>query len=616
MSGNIEKGYHFHYVPSDEKYEHHPLISASHVRLLILRPLAVDEDCHNNSEAPLMGTMFQEEISPEAEYILLCPVPDSNPPTKALETPEGSIAITPALHNAISALSRLSDTYIKLWTSAISIDTSNESERQNQFRDMEKIYINAKQVIAFLGAEDDDTADAHDLFQTLARLDVSTPPTRLEELETIGLPPITSEAWGAIDRFLSKPWFRSIQALPACVWAKQLQFTGENWSLGADMFVAAMLTITALSLPLLGHRHNSDELADGAKCFSLFALLRAESQRGMRFGKRFGISKLLDGCRSAMADTPLEKLSIIAAVSNKGPDELLWTRGSDISDDIKECLRIARFYFDNSTDAVELLAQGRGCINGTGTPSWMLHLSKLKRYWPELYRADFRTATLDGLHKPVASGQARDLAVYCSPVPCSCPDHNAIAACTRDTRQGQADNERPSIVSLISHWQHANSLFGALRSETKEPLTTYPGSSEPVLEAMWETLRKGKPSDPKPSQSMESAKAIFLAVSTDDMVPIITLHFEKSKPALEGLADELSGWKFCVTATGYMALVPEEAEVGDVIMVVYGARVPFVFRPVPGTENYRMVGECYVHGIMNGELLLPGKLQFETRILV
>jgi hypothetical protein len=40
------------------------------------------------------------------------------------------------------------------------------------------------------------------------------------------------------------------------------------------------------------------------------------------------------------------------------------------------------------------------------------------------------------------------------------------------------------------------------------------------------------------------------------------------------------------------------------------------FRSVPGIENYRMVSGCYVHGIMTGELLLPEKLKFETRILV
>jgi hypothetical protein len=67
--------------------------------------------------------------------------------------------------------------------------------------------------------------------------------------------------------------------------------------------------------------------------------------------------------------------------------------------------------------------------------------------------------------------------------------------------------------------------------------------------------------------------------------------------------------------TGYMALVPEEAEVGGEILAVYGARVPFVLRPVQGTDEYRLVGECYAHGVMNGELRSK-KMSFRTRVLV
>ncbi|KAF4509335.1 hypothetical protein G6O67_005599 [Ophiocordyceps sinensis] len=54
-----------------------------------------------------------------------------------------------------------------------------------------------------------------------------------------------------------------------------------------------------------------------------------------------------------------------------------------------------------------------------------------------------------------------------------------------------------------------------------------------------------------------------------------------------------------VGAVTHGGLVPGEARVGDHIFIATGAKVPFVLREV-GHECYRLVGECYVHGIMYG----------------
>jgi hypothetical protein len=60
-----------------------------------------------------------------------------------------------------------------------------------------------------------------------------------------------------------------------------------------------------------------------------------------------------------------------------------------------------------------------------------------------------------------------------------------------------------------------------------------------------------------------------------------------------------TGTPLCTTAKGYLAAVPFTAKVGDCIAVLAGGRVPFVLRPIG--DHYRLVGPCYVHGIMNGE---------------
>ena len=57
--------------------------------------------------------------------------------------------------------------------------------------------------------------------------------------------------------------------------------------------------------------------------------------------------------------------------------------------------------------------------------------------------------------------------------------------------------------------------------------------------------------------------------------------------------------RFFVTGEGHMGLGPRLTEPGDLVCVLLGSQVPFILRKV---ENHCMlIGECYCHGIMEGE---------------
>ncbi|KAF2251365.1 hypothetical protein BU26DRAFT_563307 [Trematosphaeria pertusa] len=55
----------------------------------------------------------------------------------------------------------------------------------------------------------------------------------------------------------------------------------------------------------------------------------------------------------------------------------------------------------------------------------------------------------------------------------------------------------------------------------------------------------------------------------------------------------------------HLGLGPEHLVKGDHVAIVGGAKVPFVLRPYEmsggGTESWKLVGECYIHGVMDGE---------------
>lgn len=60
--------------------------------------------------------------------------------------------------------------------------------------------------------------------------------------------------------------------------------------------------------------------------------------------------------------------------------------------------------------------------------------------------------------------------------------------------------------------------------------------------------------------------------------------------------------RFAVTRNGYFVLGPDALQEGDVVAVLRGGKTPFLLREVnAGEGGWRLVGECYVHGLMDGE---------------
>jgi hypothetical protein len=54
------------------------------------------------------------------------------------------------------------------------------------------------------------------------------------------------------------------------------------------------------------------------------------------------------------------------------------------------------------------------------------------------------------------------------------------------------------------------------------------------------------------------------------------------------------------TKRGYLGLATDLLDEGDLVCVIGGAQVPLISRDRTG-DTCRFVGECYVHGIMDGE---------------
>jgi hypothetical protein len=70
-----------------------------------------------------------------------------------------------------------------------------------------------------------------------------------------------------------------------------------------------------------------------------------------------------------------------------------------------------------------------------------------------------------------------------------------------------------------------------------------------------------------------------------------------------------------ITQNGLLGLGPRVLATDDMLCFVYGCGVPLILRPTQG-DQYRIVGEAYVHSIMDGEFLPGHNLYNEISVTI
>jgi hypothetical protein len=100
------------------------------------------------------------------------------------------------------------------------------------------------------------------------------------------------------------------------------------------------------------------------------------------------------------------------------------------------------------------------------------------------------------------------------------------------------------------------------------------------------------------------ALAIPLAVATSIGTAVWNL-FKGRRPRsllFQQMGVAASGRRMVTTRRGYLALTPAATDLGDRVALVPGSGLPLFLRPKVEERHFTLVGEGYVHGIMNGEV--------------
>ena len=111
-------------------------------------------------------------------------------------------------------------------------------------------------------------------------------------------------------------------------------------------------------------------------------------------------------------------------------------------------------------------------------------------------------------------------------------------------------------------------------------------------------------------RSNEETKRSFREVdahtwSQDGPIPSVQLLSKSAQSYLRYISILMKNGKVFRTRKGYIGVGPENVQEGDQVCILRGLFIPIILRSVVGGEGrFEVIGETWVHGIMDGEFML------------
>lgn len=138
-------------------------------------------------------------------------------------------------------------------------------------------------------------------------------------------------------------------------------------------------------------------------------------------------------------------------------------------------------------------------------------------------------------------------------------------------------------------------------------------SEEAWLELLWPSLIfdidvDDEPVGPEYRGYFDEWLAWLLSSDSDDDL----VQIQKNK-YYRTMTPRVDDWKAFLTRRGTLCIGPPEVQIGDVLCIAPGCRLPLILRPNQlskmsgGQAVYSLVSWCYAQGIMHGEARTPGK---------
>ena len=534
----------------------------------------------------------------------------------------GVLQITPHLKSGLrNAFDVLKSQW--LWVDAICITQSDEVEKAEQVAQMGQLFANAKRVIIWLG---DDYEDSERVMRTMpllssqAVLEVLSAQNCIdfEALSKMGVPPVEDVLWISLFDLLHRPWFERLWIVQEAVLAREAVFLcGTQTTSWNEMREICAAMRDGDLIRELGVR-SALWRAERPKFRTFRALDVIESVDDIKMlrPKRPWVAALvlLAMIRKQKSNEPLDYVYGILGLL---PDSCRARVFVDYSDTSR------KFYGRTYAQLFQALLEGVGdaalmFLNNIewprGAPSWC----------PEL-----RSRTQPGY----SSFRITDIGAGCNPsqngfqTPNICSFRSeadtmiSVRGCIADTvvkvvslvRPGKLwswplqYNDEDIVNTCVSLHQCA---FAA--KQLKIPRAA-------LARTLTGQTTRSKSEEERYANALDQTRRAFSSLSelarplkSSDLEPLL------SDPSVlvytKLLWSHWNGRSFFTTSGGRIGLGLRTMKPGDSICIFFGAPKPYMMRRTPtrkdsqsnvlpeGQMTYKLIAECFVDGIMNGEL--------------
>ncbi|KAH6674786.1 heterokaryon incompatibility protein-domain-containing protein [Halenospora varia] len=545
--------------------------------------------------------------------------------------------ITANAHSAlVSMTSILHSKYV--WIDSICINQGSNKEKNHQILRMEEIYRRASCVVVWLG----DADDSHLAFELLQELAYFTQSLTLTELITKYLPETSMPKWQALNKLVRSPWFDRVWVVQeiAVATSVKVHYGAEmmNWEeLQRMLFTETVMCGPAQLCAFLIPHVDKGKIRDATEIHH--ARTMDILKHTILKNEKKSLFVCLELCMSFLATNPKDLVFALQAISEEGFSQFEPNYNKSVDEVFIEATHCVLASTQKSRISALSLA-GTGFSRDMATlPSWV----------PQWGSGD-RTTTLTN------SGSRKAASIYDYQASgTTLPEISTNPHTTRlITVNGVQAGEIHALGSLppvqfaavndpVSNKHHDGLLSSWLEdaatlvdNRRRDPYSLG-GGAVTAVEAFWRTLLGDRllstegtfrPAPSKygtyfhASRKRHPYKMLIheaANLSEDDIA-----RYADQQGALFAAAMGPHTYKrtFCCTRSGYMGLVPPGSRVGDVVCVLFGMQTPVVLRKIEDVEGgfgeeitYELVGECYMHGMMDGEMLKEGleKRRFTLR---
>ncbi|KAE9365154.1 HET-domain-containing protein [Stipitochalara longipes BDJ] len=529
-----------------------------------------------------------------------------------------ALPVTQNLYDALRYLRRPDEDRI-MWIDAICINQKDDLERSLQVGIMKEIYKKAIHVVIWLGKETAEDADAFTLlsrfdhlFKEKGLIDVGNVENFLYGLE---LPAEESQEWTALVKLFQRPWFQRIWVLQEAVMAREMTVVCGSHLVRWDLIYRLALSVQ--SSGMLG-TYQVDPHAPGISCAVVVGKLKIAHE--LAHTEEWTLLELLRLTRKYNATDARDKVfalhgvvtnpySIGAAVDYSKPLEEVYT---DVA--VHELIQ-KKTLFSLANAGISTYPRN------PNLPSWVADWSHdNERRSIIAAGAKFNA---DRCHRPILSiSKDRRTLTIRGFIFDSISELNRVYATREqidmDPRSGEAQKKK-----IIEGKRSIENCIELAKGARQVP------EGQTSEEVLWRTLCCDLTPDIPPSRAPQSygggyklLRKFHKATREDGSYDFTHEVYKKpeflknnwipSSVFVNSVQKFTIARNMCVTAGGYLGRVPRGSEIGDKTCILFGGCVPFVLRDTRD-GYFTFIGECYIHGIMDGEAIESAEIEDRYR---